>query len=329
MEHRPHVSAALAHLRHGVTFSALTVGVCAIAQLVVFGFVHFTQVRWASDVPQTQTQQFSVVATPVSRKQPEFNVRKDIAAEPDGGAGLDAAGGESLVKPALPASPRGPVATELRRIEPPRVPGTGDVYLRRCSNLAVTVGIVATITLGLLTMMGVVVAGGACVPGVEKAVTAATWAVVMGLLAFPWRDVLESMPFPGVFGGYSAMTAASAGVDAGMGSSAAMFASHLLMPFGVLITSILVALRFHAGVEQGVIVTSVSELDEALEREMAGIRRRGVGSNIGSRAVGVLNQAIGDRSARSVEEPAAVKAASARERRVGEADPGEPLKRPI
>jgi hypothetical protein len=55
----------------------------------------------------------------------------------------------------------------------------------------------------------------------------------------------------------------------------------------------MICIWFRAGVERGVIVTTISELDEALEREMLEIRRRGVGNN-GPRAVGALNRALGD-----------------------------------
>lgn len=333
MERKPYVSAALAHLRHGVTFTALAVGVCAVAQLIVFGFVHFTQVRWDDDATQSDVQPLSVVATPVSRQSSGgFNVRRDatLPAPSDG---------EAVRVVNTPAArPSGTVPTAvLHEVRPFRARGVGDVYLQRTSDLAVTLGVVAALALAVLTMLGVVVAGGASVPGVEKAVSACTWALGMALLSVPWRDALESLPFPGVFSGYRTLTAASEAVDAGTASAAAMFGAHLLLPLGMLAAAITVALRFHAGVDAGVIITSVSELDEALEREMAGIRRSGVGYNVSSRAVGVLNQAIGERPAASQAAVAAGAAATiaarpkvpVRDRRIGEPDSGDPLKRPI
>jgi hypothetical protein len=51
-----------------------------------------------------------------------------------------------------------------------------------------------------------------------------------------------------------------------------------------------VVVRFRIGIEQGVIVTHASQLDEKLERE---IRERKLGELSQPRAVGALNQAIG------------------------------------
>lgn len=333
MERKPYVSAALAHLRHGVTFTALAVGICAVVQLIVFGFVHFTEVRWDEDASRSDVQPLSVVATPVSRQPPgAFNVRRDSSLPPP----ADADAVRVLTSP-TPAGGGTIPTTALREVRPVRAVGVGDVYLRRTSDLAVTLGVVAALALAMLTMLGVVVAGGASVPGVEKAVSACTWALGMALLSIPWRDALDSLPFPGVFSGYRTLTAASEAVDAGAASAAAMFGAHLILPLGMLAAAITVALRFHAGVDAGLIVTSVSELDEALEREMAGIRRQGVGYNISSRAVGVLNQAIGEKPAAA---PAAAPngtasgtmlraKAAARDRRIGDPDSGDPLKRPI
>jgi hypothetical protein len=73
-----------------------------------------------------------------------------------------------------------------------------------------------------------------------------------------------------------------------------LFAVYLLAPVASLCGSCLVLYRFRSGVAQGVIVTSVSELDERLEREMANIRARGVAASSSPRAVAALNQAIGD-----------------------------------
>src|SRR5688572_1213761 len=46
---KPHVSPALAHLRHGVTTCALALAFFATLQMLVFGFVHFTEVRWVDE----------------------------------------------------------------------------------------------------------------------------------------------------------------------------------------------------------------------------------------------------------------------------------------
>ena len=54
-----------------------------------------------------------------------------------------------------------------------------------------------------------------------------------------------------------------------------------------------VCLWFRAGVERGVIITSASQLDQAVEREASALAREG-GVAAGPRAVGALNRAIGE-----------------------------------
>src|SRR5690606_25613394 len=61
---KPHVSAALAHLRHGITACALVVVAAAVVQMLVFGFVHFTQVRFEEPKREVTAQPLSVVAAP-------------------------------------------------------------------------------------------------------------------------------------------------------------------------------------------------------------------------------------------------------------------------
>jgi hypothetical protein len=140
----------------------------------------------------------------------------------------------------------------------------------------------------------VFIAGASGIPGVDRAVSAASWSLLLALAGLPWRDVMPSIPFPGVFGDYAAMITQSDAVDAGTGSTVRLFVVYLLAPLASLCGSCLVLYRFRAGVAQGVIVTSVSELDERLEREMASIRARGVVAASAPRAVAALNHAIGD-----------------------------------
>jgi hypothetical protein len=85
----------------------------------------------------------------------------------------------------------------------------------------------------------------------------------------------------------------------------------VVLPVLVVGVSIAVAVWFAAGVERGVIATSVSEIQEAAERELAAIRARGVATlgNGAGRASGALNQAVGETAVRT--EPPLRKAAGA------------------
>jgi hypothetical protein len=260
---RPHVSAALSHLRHGVTFAALVVCVCALTQMMVFGFVHFTQVRYDKTERPPTAQALSVVPSragmPAGTHQPS-----QAAADP-----------------------------QYSDINPRHLSGW-DPSLHVISDMAVSVGVIATVMLATLCLLGISVAGGGSVPGVDRVVSSGSWALVLALACIPWRDVLVSMPFPGVFSSYEGMTSLSDLVDAGEASLLRLLAIHLLMPLAAVAVSLLALARFRTGVAEGIIVTSVSELDERLERELSQIRSRGVAANT-PRAVAALNEAIGEK----------------------------------
>lgn len=274
MKPNPHVSEALAHLRFGVTACAIALCLAAMAQMLVFGFVHFTTIRWAEPRPASQEQSLSIVAAAeLPRREPA--VRNDVAS---------LTGQAPQIKAPAPVEvPEPPVIREL---------STADPVLRRTNELVITTGWCATISLAVFTMMGVAVAGGAAVPGVNKVVSSATWAVLLLLVCMPWKQAVAAIPFQGVFSPYHLLTESSAGIEVGTHSFGALLANFLLLPLLALATTLLVLARFRAGIAAGVIVTSVNELDEALEKEMAQIRKRGVVTG-GVRGIGTLNQALG------------------------------------
>jgi hypothetical protein len=326
MEHfspKPHVSPALAHLRHGVTACALTVALCAALQMLVFGFVHFTQIRWVEDKTPAVATALRVVSSP--------------------GANV-----------AQAREPGAPVAT-IEQDEPRRVLGKADGVLRAISAAAISGGVAAASLLGLFTILGVVVGAGGAVPGIDRATSACMWASLIVVGTLPWQNIFPSVPFSGVFGPYSTMSSMSDAVDAGGGSSLALLAQFLLMPLAAMSCSFLVLYRFRAGVAEGIIATSVSEIDERLEREMASIRAKGVEIQSSGRAVAALNSAIGEAptiplmptqlaaasavraepTVRKLSAPAPARNGASsggglgRERRIGQTDPGDPMKRPI
>jgi hypothetical protein len=283
----------------------MIVGLCAVVQMLVFGFVHFTQVRWQQPRHEVSAQSFAVVSP-----------------------------GQTAAAPEQTGQVAGATSRNTSEWEP---------TLNTASDLAVSIGVIATVMLAVQCALGVFLAGASSVPGVDRAVSAASWALLLALGGVPWRDIMPSIPFPGVFGDYAAMVATSEAVDSGVGSAVKLYAVYLLAPFASLCGAIMVLARFRAGVAQGVIIQSVSELDERLEREMAGIRSRGVAASA-PRAVAALNTAIGDvpTAAPSILLPQAEVEESAppgrkpglfsprkKFRRIGEMDAGEGLTRPI
>ena len=310
------------HLRHGVTATALALALSAIVQMLVFGFVHFTEIRWAeAPPPQASSVPYAVVS------------------------GQNAAGSVAAVRPA--GAPNAP-ALEIRAR--PHL-SSADSALRVTSDLAVTCGTFAAVLLAFFCTIGAVVAGGGAVPGVGRAVSACMWSSFVAAACVPWSSILPTIPYSGVFGPYSVMTEMSGAASAGEGSTLLLMVHFFMLPMAAMAATFLVLYRFRTGIAEGIIVTSVSELDERLEREMATIRSRGLDIAGGARTVGALNHAIGEHSvagADPVPKPIPfAESASLRKtgtapavsrngrdwinkgRRFGETDPGDPLKRPI
>ncbi len=317
---KPHVSKALSQLRYSVAIAALTVATCATLQLLVFGFSHFTNVRWEQAKPENLVRELTVVpATEADRTATGSEA-------PATGADVFSERGRKVRKIA-----------DIEAMEAMRVPSRWDAVLNQFSILASVGGVISAITLSVLLMLGVVIAGGGCVPGVEKTVNAATWAVVLGLVCVPWRDVMPSVPFSGAFGRYEDLTAASDAVNAGRGDALALYAGYLFLPTTAIAVALLVWFHFREGVDRGIIVTSISDLELTVEREMERVRTRGVVSHVGPRSTGALNMAIGERPVVPSAPPLAVASGGdpsrpkglATDRRIGETDPGDPLKRPI
>jgi hypothetical protein len=262
---RPHVSAALSHLRIGVTGAAAVFAVCATIQLLVFGFVHFTHLRFAE--AEHAPAPIAVVApTPRAAVPSTTAVTNGVTLAPTGFSAAAA----------------------------PRVVNDWDARMHTLSDMTVSAAVVAGTLLALFSILGAVIAGSSGVPGVERAVSAAMWASLVAMACLPWHDLMPSLMFRGAFGDYPSMAALSDSVDAGTASSIPLFSAYLICPLAALCGSLLVLGRFRQGVAEGVIVTSISELDERLEREMAGIRVGGVAAHA-PRAIAALNHAIGDK----------------------------------
>ena len=264
-KNKPHISAALAHLRSGVTATATALAVCAVLQFLIFGFVHFTTVRFSEPAHQP---------IPLAIAAPAHAAVASNTAAANGGATTAAAG--------------------FTPITAPRALSEWDTRFRTASDMLTSAAVIAAFLLSIFAVMGVIVAAGSGVPGVERAASAATWALLLGAACLPWHDMLPSMMFKGAFGDYATMVSLSDSVEASTASAFPMYASYLLAPVATLCGAIMVLLRFRQGVEEGVIVSSISELDQRLEREIANIKVGGAASSA-PRAIAALNHAIGDK----------------------------------
>jgi len=319
---RPHVSAALSHLRLSVTVSAATLGACLILQMLVWAFVHFTDVRWTTLATSDEPSRLRVVQGESSalsladrRARREAVARSSAAAEVKNDDGRDARH-----------------TSEARLTDEPanvnRVLSKHDRWLATTSAWARGVGMLAAIVLALAMIQAVVIAGGGSVPGVERAVTAATWAVVIAILCAPLDRIVPGLHFDGALPSYEAVTDATEAVAAGSSQAPGGFefyARFFFTPLASLVALMIVVLRFHTGVEQGTIATSVSDLDERIAREAASVKLGAVNT---PRAVGALNRAMGERPAQAPER-SGEKSSEKDARRIGDPSPGEPMRRPI
>lgn len=268
---RPHISSALQHMRFGVTTAAVVLSLCVAAQVVVWSIVHYTEIRIETLAPTTPSDPLQVIRASMTRRPAGFDQPIPV---------------DSSLLPSVAQEPHAP-------IDPNQVASAGDLTLRRASAITQSVGVLAALLFGALVFQGVVVAGGSGAPGIEKAVTAGSWSLVIVLLTLPLSTLLPSLPFAGVFVSYDQMVRGSdAYRGAGFGAPGWMgfYGSNLLMPFILIVGVGLVVARFRSGIEAGVIVTNMSQLDEKLERE---IRAMNLGQLAQPRALGALQSAIG------------------------------------
>lgn len=200
--------------------------------------------------------------------------------------------------PSTPALIQGGVRATLAAEPAPTVKrslSATDAIMSRTSQFASATGVIAAVVLAVMCFLGAVVAGGSSVPGVERVVTASVWSVVLALLALPWTHVLPGLGVPGIFASYVQLCGAIDSMDAGapiMGELG-MLGQWIIGPVVAMFVSLGVILWFRAGVERGVIITSPSQLDRAVEREVDQISKRGVQASA-PKSVGALHRAIGD-----------------------------------
>ncbi|GEM_PF-696198 len=267
---QPHVSAAVKHLRGWITLLSVVIAVCAITQMLVYGFVNYTDVRF--DVVQR--------TTPFGERKLEVLAPNEPVAAQKEEREVAVAGGV-----------RAQAIERGKEVAPVRVKSSADRVMARISDTTTSLGSFACVCLAGMTLLGVVIAGGGGIPGVEKAVTAGFWALVLGLLSLPWSSAFPGLKIPGVFAAYHLMTATADGVAGSIGLTAA-FGQWIVMPIVASLMSILVCIWYRAGVERGVVATSVNHFDRAIEQEMSTIAKRGI-TRAGPRTLGVMNRPIG------------------------------------
>lgn len=249
MSTQTHTAAALSRLRRGVLLCASGLFIAALIQLFVFGFVHFTDMRYQTLKSPTRSEHRAVIVTPTATA----GVRE----------GLQPAQPQPEAQPELAVQS---VASNVPDLN--RVASSFDVILMRFSQGAVVVGVFSAVGLAVLTLLGAIVAGGASVPGVEKAVSACMWGLGLCLLALPWQDVFSSMPFAGVFTGYASMVSASEGTT----GSFQLLLLFVGIPAAAMAGAMVAATRFGSGVEVGILAGRQAPPMDAIDSAMAATR---------------------------------------------------------
>jgi hypothetical protein len=241
-EPRPHLSHALLHLRLSVQAAALILGLCLVANMSVWAVAHFTDARWTEETVQTE------VAPPPRVVDGEAVSRT----------------GKEVVRRAKPIE------------ETIRVPSATEVTLRDGWAVSGWIGTIAAVALVIFMLEGVVIAGGANVPGVEKAVTATSWSLLVAMMCLPLQNLLPAIPLEGVFGSYASMTETAEAIKAGgeeAPSQLGFILERFLLPMACLGGVVFVAIRFTRGVEEGIVSRTADEAEMRLLQEMERSRK--------------------------------------------------------
>jgi hypothetical protein len=284
----------LQHLRFGATLSGVTLCLALFAQIIVWGFVHFMDVRVQHLGPTAVSGSSLAVVTKAEPPAPApEEAPKSGGTKGSGRSLIDAPSRKSAEAPVIEAAASEPPAG----VEVNIVQARGDLLLSRVASFVQAVGIISALALALLMFQGVMISAGAQAPGVEFCVTASFWGFVIACLCVPMTMVVPGSAFSGVFCSYPVMTAAADGFrhdsPTALGAPG-YFGLYLLLPILTACGAAACVLRFRAGVEEGVIVTSINQFDEKIERE---IRTSKWNIYNQPRTMGALNKAMGDRVA--------------------------------
>jgi hypothetical protein len=140
--------------------------------------------------------------------------------------------------------------------------------------------------------LGVVLATSSATTGVEQAVSAFGWSIVVALLVMPVAQVLGLPWRDGALWSYDALTAHVDMLDNvvekdKVQASIMFYARYLLLPLASVVGILLVGTRFSAGVEMGLEVAENLRLDPQLEQEAGNVQP---GSLHGGRTAAAMRQ---------------------------------------
>lgn len=251
----PFVCIALARLRRGVLVCCWLIALSLIAQLLVWATAMFTDVRHHTVLVQASASPLIVnQAEKVPQNAPAISTS-------------DKSEAVATVARTTPA------ATGMKVPDANRVPSKYDRMMKTTSDFAAGIGMLAIIALLPLLAVGAIMGAGSATPGVEHAVSAFTWSIILAMLILPLGEMIGLPVKEGALYVYSNMTHqvdAAHSVDDGW-ASPTFYARFAVLPLACIVAVAIIGLRFCAGVGAGMPVVESMRLDPVLEREAANI----------------------------------------------------------
>ena len=254
-----HVSLALGRLRLGVLLCCWAIGGALLVQTVGWSLATFTDLRFEKVMEGPQAAPLVVTSQETRRRS---------------------------MQPARRGAPTRAATTDSK----PRPLSGFDRILRHLFTAAEAVGKLAPVVLLLLSGVGVILAAGSATLGVEKTVSAFSWAIVLSLLTLPLGSALSLPWAEGAICSYTFLIeqAESARKDPG-GFRVSFFIRFMLLPLTCMGGAGLVAWRFCAGVAAAMLPPE-HHFDPELERETSGIE---VTSLHAGRSARALSKVVG------------------------------------
>ncbi len=215
---------ALRQRRRGIAATCSLIVLCGVVQLLTFGLVHYTDLRYAH-IEAQPTEDVPLVVTDQDRR-----VAAAAAAAPANPA--DASAGDSGMAGV------NAVATKY------------DFIFAAAIGISRAVAMLAAFLLAGQLLVAVIVASQAQLMALPRVASAACTAMLLALSLAPWGEVFPALGFPGALPSYQYMidTAPQATADAGLAASAAVLGANIVLPVFVVVLASLILLRFQIAV---------------------------------------------------------------------------------
>lgn len=266
------VALALAKIRTGVFTCCWIIGLGLIAQMIIWSLITFTEMRFQLVAATASAN--SVVIQPET--EPKLQLFSTNAADFAAHRAAD-----------------GPPP------DPNRIFSAADRVFRAITILSGAAITLAVVGLFTLLALGVVVAAGGSVPGVEKTVSAFGWMLVLAMMILHLDPLVRAAGFDGALINYDVLATE---VEAGRAASPTalfiggpvFYARYFALPLAAVIGAALVGLRFNSGVEAARLPKESRKLDPRLEKEAANMSATSLYA--AGRSSGALTRVVGGES---------------------------------